>query len=225
MITTVAFDADDTLWHNETFFQLTQTRFEGLLAPWCPADTLHTRLLEAERANLGRYGYGVKGFTLSMIETALEVSQGQVSGTVIAELIAAGKEMLAHPIDLLPGVREVLTELAQSHRLIVVTKGDLLDQDRKVAQSGLGDFFDAVHIVSEKDRATYEGIFATPAQTLMVGNSLKSDVIPALEAGAWTAHIPHDLTWALEQAEPPKHPQFERLNAITEVPDFLSRIR
>jgi putative hydrolase of the HAD superfamily len=164
-------------------------------------------LLAAERRNIGHYGYGIKGFVLSMIETAIEVTEGRVSAPVIAEIMAAGREMLAHPIELLPHAREAVMEAAKDHQVLLITKGDLLDQERKLAQSGLGELFHGVEIVSEKTPATYEKLFARHGgradRALMVGNSLKSDVLPVIAAGGWGVHIPHGLTWALEHAEAP----------------------
>ncbi len=229
MITTIGFDADDTLWQNEAFFRLTQDRFADLMAPYCPPAHLHDQLLAAERRNLGHYGFGVKGFTLSMIETAIEVSAGSVPSAVIAELIAAGREMLAHPIDLLPHARSTVQIMAQDHRVLLITKGDLLDQERKLAQSGLGDLFHGVEIVSDKNAQSYGAIAArhgvAAEAMLMVGNSLKSDVVPMISAGGWGVHVPHDLTWALEHAEAPAdHPRFARLNNLGELPDLVESI-
>jgi putative hydrolase of the HAD superfamily len=214
---TVAFDADDTLWHNERFFQLTQDRFVTLLADHAEVDHLRAHLLAAERRNLKNYGFGIKGFVLSMIETAVEVTEGRVPASVIAEILAAGRDMLQHPIDLLPEVTETLEALAGRVQLMMITKGDLLDQERKLAQSGLGEHFTTVEIVSDKTAAVYSRIFAradTP-RAMMVGNSLKSDVIPAIAAGAWGVHVPHDLTWALEAAAAPLgHPRFAAIERI-----------
>ena len=205
-ITTIGFDADDTLWLNEAFFRLTQQRFAELLGDSDPAHLIE-RLEAAERRNLGHYGFGVKGFMLSMIETAIEVTQGRVAGSVIAEILAAGREMLRHPVELLPHAHAAVTALAADHRVVLITKGDLLDQERKLAQSGLGDLFHGVEIVSDKTPAIYQTAFARhgaePAQAAMVGNSLKSDVLPALAAGAWGIHVPHELTWSYERAEAP----------------------
>lgn len=206
-LTTIGFDADDTLWQNELFFRLTQERFAALLDGYADPDHLAARLEAAERRNLGRYGFGIKGFTLSMIETAIEVTEARVPAAVISEIIIAGQEMLRHPIELLPHARATVEALAGIYRLLLITKGDLLDQERKLAQSGLGDLFDGIEIVSDKQAAVYNEIFVRhgtrPGRAMMVGNSLKSDVIPALEAGAWAAWVPHALTWALETAEPP----------------------
>ncbi|MEZ5714044.1 MAG: HAD family hydrolase [Paracoccaceae bacterium] len=206
-LTTIGFDADDTLWHNERFFQITQERFASLLADYADPGHLADRLLEAERRNLGHYGFGIKGFMLSMIETALEVTSDRVPGSVIHEIISAGQDMLRHPIELLPHARDTVAALAGGYTLVLITKGDLLDQERKLAQSGLGDLFDAVEIVSDKTPETYRAAFSRhgngPARAMMVGNSLRSDVLPALEAGGWGVHVPHGLEWALERADPP----------------------
>jgi putative hydrolase of the HAD superfamily len=219
---TVGFDADDTLWHNERHFRLTQERFADLLADHAGRDHLEERLLAAERRNLGHYGYGVKGFTLSMIETAIEVTEGRVPGAVIADILAAGREILSRPLELLPHARAAIETLSGRARLILVTKGDLLDQERKLAQSGLGPFFDAVEIVSEKTADTYERLFAGAGRAMMVGNSLRSDVLPALQAGAWGVHVPHEMTWALEQADAPEtHPRFRRIADLGALPALL----
>ena len=224
-ITTVGLDADDTLWHNETVFRLTQARFLDLLTEHENA-AIEARLAEIERRNLQLYGYGVKGFTLSMIETAMEMCDGEPPAGVIREILAAGREMLAHPVETLPGVDEALTRLSGRYRLVLITKGDLLDQERKLAASGLGDLFAAVEIVSEKDRATYERVFTRhgtgPAEAVMVGNSMKSDVLPALEAGAFAVHIPYVVTWAHELADPPEgHPRYGALHRIEDLPGWI----
>jgi putative hydrolase of the HAD superfamily len=229
MLTTIGFDADDTLWHNESFFRLTQDRFAELLADHSPPDHLHDRLLAAERRNLGQYGFGVKGFTLSMIETAIEVSQGRVPAAVIGEILAAGREMLEHPVELLPHARSVVASLAEEYRVVLITKGDLLDQERKLAQSGLGDLFDGVEIVSDKTPEIYRAAFARHGtgtdQGLMVGNSLKSDVLPMLAVGGWGVHVPHGLTWALEHADPPVgHRRFHEITDLGPLPDLVSEL-
>jgi putative hydrolase of the HAD superfamily len=227
-LTTIGFDADDTLWQNETFFRLTQDRFTALLADHAAPDHLAERLLAAERRNLGHYGFGVKGFVLSMIETAIEVTDGRVPSTVISDLLAAGREMLEHPIELLPHAAHAVAEAAARFRVVLITKGDLLDQERKLAQSGLGDLFHAVEIVSDKTPPVYARLFARHGDgagaAMMVGNSLKSDVIPALEAGAWAAHVPYPLVWGLEAADPPKgHARFAELPDLGALPEFLAR--
>lgn len=225
-LTTIGFDADDTLWHNERFFKLTQDRFAELLADYTEPDHLSERLLAAERRNLGHYGYGIKGFVLSMIETAIEVTEDRVPATVIRELIDAGHEMLSHPIELLPHARAAVEALAPDYRLILITKGDLLDQERKLAQSGLGEMFDHVEIVSEKTPQTYCHIFKLHGDgaehALMAGNSLRSDVVPAIRAGAWGVHVPHELTWALEHDDVPgDHPRYVELPDLGPLPDLV----
>ena len=229
MLTTIGFDADDTLWHNERFFHLTQERFHDLLADHAPRDHLAESLLAAERRNIGHYGFGVKGFTLSMIETAIEVSEGRVPASVIAEIMAAGREMLAHPIEILPHAREAIEALAGRYRIMMVTKGDLLDQERKLAQSGLGELFDAVEIVSDKTPETYARVFTRhgtgAAEGMMVGNSLKSDVLPVLALGGWGVHVPHELTWALEHDTAPEDAaRFRLIDDLGQLPALLDRI-
>ncbi|MFU0504236.1 HAD family hydrolase [Pseudaminobacter sp. NGMCC 1.201702] len=228
-LSTIGFDADDTLWQNEQFFRVTETHFASLLAEYAEGSDIHARLLEAEKRNLAVYGFGIKGFTLSMIETALELSGGRVPARVIGEILAAGRDMLSHPVETLPNVRETLEELAGAYRLILITKGDLFDQERKLAQSGLGELFDAVEIVSDKNAATYERIFARhgdgPHRAMMVGNSLKSDIVPAIEAGSWGVYVPHDLTWVLEHVEEPAEaPRFRRLAHIAELADLIDEL-
>lgn len=228
-LATIAFDADDTLWQNEQFFRLTQERFAELLADFVDPDHLHERLLEAEQRNLGHYGFGIKGFVLSMVETALDVTEHKVPGEVIAELLAAGRDMLQHPIELLPQVRETIETLAPDFELMVITKGDLLDQERKIAQSGLGDLFDRVEIVSEKTAMTYAHAFKDtpggPPRAMMVGNSLRSDVLPALGAGAFAVYVPHDLTWVLEHAEaPPPGPRYFELTDLGGLPEVIAQL-
>lgn len=228
-ISTIGFDADDTLWHNERFFRLTQDRFAELLSDYTDPDHLSDRLLAAERRNVGRYGYGIKGFTLSMIETAIEVTEQRVPASVIHELIAAGQDMLAHPIELLPHAQSTVKAIADTHRVILITKGDLLDQERKLAQSGLGDFFDGVEIVSEKTPQIYADIFARHGdgadRGMMVGNSMRSDVVPMIDAGGWGIYVPHGLVWALEHAETPKgDARYHEIPDLGDLAQLISRI-
>jgi putative hydrolase of the HAD superfamily len=225
-ITTVGLDADDTLWHNESLFRLTQDRFRDLMAEMAAPEVLEAKLAEVERRNLALYGYGVKGFTLSMIETAMEVTGGEAPGRLIAEILAAGRELLAHPVEPLSGVDQALAELSEHYRLVLITKGDLLHQEQKLAASGLGDLFAAVEIVSEKDASTYERVFARhgtgAARAVMCGNSVRSDILPALEAGAYAAHVPYPLTWAHEIADAPQgHPRFAELETIADLPAWV----
>ncbi|WP_293906299.1 HAD family hydrolase [Phenylobacterium sp.] len=224
-ITTVGLDADDTLWHNETIFRLTQDRLRALMADIAPPETLNATLAEVEKRNLRLYGYGVKGFTLSMIETAMELTGANPPGRLIAEILAAGREMLGHPVEPLPGVEQALAEL-DGYRLVLITKGDLLHQEQKLAASGLGDLFAAVEIVSEKDTGAYRRVFdrhgTGAAEAVMCGNSMRSDILPALEAGCWGAYIPYHITWAHEVAEPPgDHARFVELRSISELPAWV----
>ncbi len=228
-LSTIGVDADDTLWQSEQFFKLSEARFVELLEDYAGAGHLKERLLEAEKRNLKFYGFGIKGFTLAMIETAIEVTGGKVPASTLQEILNAGREMSAHPIELLSDVRESLEELGKDFRLVLITKGDLFDQERKLAQSGLGELFHGIEIVSEKTAATYAAIFARHGhgaeRALMIGNSLRSDIVPALAAGSWAAFIPHALTWALEHAEAPR--ESSALPALTrfgEVPGFVSSV-
>ncbi|MFS4581043.1 HAD family hydrolase [Phaeobacter sp. C3_T13_0] len=232
-LTTIGFDADDTLWHNERFFRITQDRFAELLIDHVPdnvdSHTLAERLLAAEKQNLGRYGYGVKGFTLSMIETAIEVTNARVPASVIQELIVAGQMMLSYPIELLPSARAAVEVLSESHRVVLITKGDLLDQERKLAQSGLGGLFDGVEIVSEKTPEIYVDIFNRhgdgPERSMMVGNSMRSDVVPVIEAGGWGIYVPHGLVWEVEYAPAPDHsPRYMEIPNLGALPALAAEI-
>lgn len=228
-LTALGVDADDTLWQNEQFFQLSKESFTALLADHGDTHHVASRLLEAEQRNLKLYGFGAKGFTLSMIETALEVTDGTVPQAVIGKILALGRAMLDYPIETLPHVHETLEALAGKYRIILITKGDLFDQERKLAQSGLGDFFDAVEIVSDKKPAVYERVFTRhadgPARAMMIGNSLKSDVIPALDAGAWGVHVPHELVWELDHADAPEsHPRFRLIETLKALPDLIEAV-
>jgi putative hydrolase of the HAD superfamily len=227
-ITTIALDADDTLWQNEQFFRLTEQRFSDLLRDYTDAPDLTERLISATARNLQFYGFGAKGFSLSMVETALEVTNHRVPGTVIAEILAAGRELVNFPIETLPYVDAALEALQDRYRLILVTKGDLFDQERKLAASGLAEYFAAVEVVSDKTEATYRRIFERhtegPAHTLMAGNSLKSDILPALTAGAFAAYVPHDLTWSYEHADEPENdPRYARIEHLGQLQDAIDR--
>ena len=229
-ITAIGFDADDTLWRHEDFYRQTEERLLARLVEHGDAADLTLKLLDIERRNLPLYGYGVKAFTLSMIEMAIEASGGRVPAALIEEILAAGRELLRHPIEVFPHVRETLAGLAGDYRLILITKGDLFDQERKLEESGLGDFFDAVEIVSDKKAATYARLFTRhadgPERAMMVGNSLKSDVIPAIEAGGWGVHVPHAFTWAMESAEPPlAEPRFRRVAHLGELAALIEGLR
>ncbi len=221
---TIGFDADDTLWHNEVIFEQTHERYRALLSRYHDAATVDRTLFATEMRNLERYGYGIKGFTLSAIETAIELTGGQISAGEIHQLIELGQDMLAHPVDLLDGVLETLVELAPRYRLVLITKGDLRDQERKLTKSGLASHFQHIEIVSEKNAEAYSRLFARngikPERFLMVGNSLKSDIVPVLQLGGAGAHIPYHITWAAERVEaPPDQPgRLFRLAHVRELP-------
>ncbi len=206
MITAIGFDADDTLWHNESLYHLTQEKYRTLLAPYHAPEWIDRKLYETEMRNLQRFGYGIKGFTLSMIETAVELSEGRVRGDEIGQILDFAKEMMAAPVELLPCVRETLTALSRRFRLLLITKGDLFDQETKLARSGLAHLFDAVEVLSEKHAPAYQAVLAkhslVPSRFLMVGNSARSDILPVTELGARAVHIPYAITWQHEEAEP-----------------------
>jgi putative hydrolase of the HAD superfamily len=198
----IAFDADDTLWHNETLFSMTQEKFRRLLARYEGAELALEKLYETEVGNLETFGYGIKGFTLSMIETAIELTQGRVVGQEIQQIVNFAREMLRAPVQLLDHVAEVVPRLAEMYALMLVTKGDLFDQESKIAQSGLADYFAHVEIVSDKRPETYRALLRkhkiAPERLLMVGNSLRSDILPVIALGGVAVHIPYHLTWAHE---------------------------
>lgn len=229
-VDTVGLDADDTLWHSEVHFVAVEDRFRELLGTYDHDHDIDEHLLAVERHNLRFFGYGVKSFTLSMIESAIQLTDGAVSTDDIARIVGWGKEMMHHPIELIDGVAETVETLARTHRVIVCTKGDLLHQEAKFAQSGLAEFVDVVEVMTEKDTETYERILrrndVEPARFLMVGNSVKSDVLPVLPLGAHAAHIPYGTTWALERehdGDPEVH-GFHVLGSIRDVPPLLERL-
>lgn len=229
-IEVVALDGDDTLWHSEQLFVDTQEQFRRLLEPYvadAPGD-LDARLLEVERRNLPVFGYGVKGFTLALVETAVEITGGAVRGHDIQAILDLGKALMDHPVELLDGVEETVERLTGRYRLMVITKGDLLHQETKLARSGLADRFWAVEIVSEKDVSTYRRILdrhrIDPGRFLMVGNSLRSDVLPVLQVGGRAAHVPYHVTWELEQVDPADHPEVPVLASLRELPGLLATV-
>lgn len=205
----IAFDGDDTLWHSEVHFQAVQDRLRALAAPWLGTDELDRRLLATERANLTRYGYGVKSFALSSLEVLLDASDGDLPGPAIAELLTMAKELLDHPVELLDGVVDTLDALAGRVRLVLVTKGDLFHQWCKIEASGLGPRFETTEVVHEKDPATYRRILdqlgVAPDRFLMVGNSPRSDILPVLDLGARAVQVPYEVTWAHEHHEGEAH--------------------
>ncbi len=223
----IGFDADDTLWHNEPIFAMTEQKFEELLSAYCSAEEIRRRLFEIETRNLHHFGYGVKGFVLSMIETAIELTDGQITGAEIQRLIDLGRHMLESPIELLPHVETVLHSLAVRYPLLLITKGDLLDQESKIARSGLADLFTHIEIVVEKTPDVYAHILAKydipPERFLMVGNSLRSDILPVRAIGGLAVHIPYRITWQHELANPDGVTYF-KLDHIGELPAFVRRL-
>ena len=228
-IDVIGVDADDTLWHNETLFSVTQERFAELLADHAEPGELGRRMLEVERRNLRLFGYGAKGFTLSMIETALEVTDGDLPGSHVQAILDLGKALLAHPVDLLDGVRGAIEALA-GRRLVLITKGDLFHQETKVAGSGLGELFERIEIVSEKDEATYRKVLANlgvePEHFLMAGNALRSDVLPVVAIGGRAVHVPYEIDWAHEVVDDADLPaeRWWRLPTLALLPDLLQEI-
>lgn len=227
---TIGFDADDTLWHNQPIFERSYDRFRELLSRYHDPATAGDILIETELKNLPLYGYGIKGFTLSAIETAIRLSDGKISSAEISQLLEAARDMLAHPVDLLDGVSQTLEALASTHRLLLITKGDLRDQQRKLRESGLAPHFRHIEILSEKDSDSYRDIFRrhaiTPGNFLMVGNSLKSDILPVLALGAAGAHIPYHVTWPGEYAEEPAthNGRLFKITRITELPAIVREL-
>lgn len=226
MIELIGFDGDDTLWHNERIFSFTQDRFRALIEKYVSASDLDARLLVTETKNLKHFGYGVKGFILSMIETAVEVSEARIHARDIMTIIDFGREMLTHPVELIEGVEPVVRALRGRYRLMIVTKGDLFDQESKIARSGLAESFDAIEIVSEKNPDTYRRLLSkhnvAPERFLMLGNSIKSDVLPVLAIGARALHVPYPLLWGHEKVDLEAGTTIEALPAIVKLPDWLA---
>jgi putative hydrolase of the HAD superfamily len=222
----IGLDGDDTLWHSEREFAGTQARYRDLLAKWADHDTVERRLLDVERRNLEVFGYGVKGFTLSMVETAIDLSGGEIPASEIHAIVGLGKELLGHPVELIDGVDETVTELAQLHKLLLITKGDLLHQETKLAASGLGERFWRIEIVSEKDVATYRRILERheiePADFVMVGNSVRSDILPVLDLGARAVHVPYHITWEMEHVAIDDEDLFPTISTLRDLVDLVA---
>lgn len=226
-IKTIAFDADDTLWVNEPYFRETEEQFCSLLEDFLPHHTISQELFKTEMDNLSLYGYGVKSFMLSMIETVYRVSGGTATLELVQEAITLGKKMLEQPVVLLDGVEAVLQTLKGKYRLVMATKGDLLDQERKLKKSGLQDYFHHIEIMSDKQTADYQKLLkhldCAPEHFLMLGNSIKSDVLPVLELQGYAAHVPYHITWVYEQYEHHlEHPNFLQLHTITDILNHLA---
>lgn len=225
-IKVIAFDADDTLWINEPYFRETEDEFCQLMESYLPQHTVARELLQTEIKNLSLYGYGIKGFMLSMIETALTVSNNTIDISAIEKIIGFGKDLLARPIELLDGVEDVLGNLKEHYRLVVATKGDLLDQERKLKNSGIDHYFHHVEVMSDKQEADYRKLLKhldiQPEQFLMIGNSLKSDVLPVLGMGGYAIHVPYHTTWEHERVDIHiDNPNFRQVATILEVLPLL----
>lgn len=229
MIEIIAFDADDTLWENEHLYHQTKKEFARILAKYSAPDQTNIRLNETEVRNIDYYGYGIKSFALSMIETAVEVSQGQVESLLIAELIEMVKRMLTAQVEMVEGVKETLEELSTRFDLMLITKGDLYEQERKIARSGIADYFRYLEVVAEKSEASYRQILErynlNPARFLMVGNSLRSDILPVLRIGGSAVYIPNEQTWFHEHATEDEfgHLKFDKLERLSDLPNYLAR--
>ncbi|MDW3209671.1 MAG: HAD family hydrolase [Reichenbachiella sp.] len=222
----IAFDADDTLWHNESYFRETEKKFYALLEGYMPEHSLAKELFRVEMQNLDLYGYGIKAFTLSMIESAMQISDGTIKVQDIEKIITYGKELLQMPVELINEVESVLQALHGRYKLVLATKGDLLDQHRKLTKSGLGKYFHHIEIMSEKKELDYEKLLRRleiePDQFVMIGNSLKSDVLPVLELGGTAFHIPYHVTWAHEHVDREiDHENFHSLDKITDLLKFF----
>ncbi|TVZ14966.1 HAD family hydrolase [Maribacter sp. MAR_2009_72] len=222
----IGFDADDTLWVNETYFRDAEEKFTSLLEKYETKNKIDQELFSTEIRNLDLYGYGIKGFVLSMIECALELSNNQVSQKTILECLNLGKEMISRPVELLNGVTEVLEQLKDKYRLIVLTKGDLLDQERKIERSGLSQYFHHVEVLSDKKEKNYRDLLdhlqISPSEFLMIGNSLKSDVLPLVGIGARAVHVPFHTTWQHEEVlEPVENNGYITISALTDILEYV----
>ena len=222
----IAFDADDTLFINEPYFQETEQKFCALMSDYLSQQGLSQELFRVEIANLDLYGYGIKGYILSMIEAAMKISDNTISMEIIEKIIASGKELLQKPIVLLEGVEETLTALSGKYKLIVATKGDLKDQQRKLHDSGLGHYFHHIEVMADKQELNYEKLVSRleidASEFFMIGNSLKSDVLPVLAIGGHAVHIPYHTTWEHEKINHKvEHPNFKTLEKITDVLPLL----
>lgn len=227
-IKVIGFDADDTLWVNETYFRDAELAFAKLLAAYETANTIDQELFKMEMKNLPLYGYGVKGFVLSMVEMALELSNYSVSNKTIEDILKIGKDMINKPVELLEGVEEVLKKLSINYKLILVTKGDLLDQERKLEKSGLLDYFHHIEVLSDKQEANYSKLLnhlgIKPSEFLMIGNSLKSDILPLVNIKAKAIHIPFHTTWLHEQVNEneSQNKDYKAVNSLLDVLQFLN---
>jgi putative hydrolase of the HAD superfamily len=223
---TIAFDADDTLWHNEPYFDEAQERFCELFSGFASKQELLTLILNHQVKNLPLYGFGIKAFTLSMIESALDLTNHQLNGQVVDKIIQIGKDLLQKPVELLPNVEDVLQQLKGKYKLVVATKGDLKDQHRKLHDSGIGHYFHHIEVMSDKKELDYQKMLGRldcqAEDFIMIGNSLKSDVLPVLNIGGTGIHVPYHTTWEYEKIDfEIVHTNFKSINSITEILDFL----
>ena len=223
----IAFDADDTLWENEVYYTRAQAKLKSLLEKYLPVEDIHDAVYQTETRNIAIYGYGIKSFTLSLIETAITLTSGQISAADVEKIIGIGQEMLTADIQLLPGAKKTLGGLAETYSLMMVTKGDLLDQQRKVDHTSIGDFFDYIEIVSEKNPTDYQVLLSKynllPEKFLMVGNSLRSDILPVIQLGGHAVHIPYADTWMHEHVEPAGEyaNSYTVIENISMLPDYI----
>ncbi|UOB17019.1 HAD family hydrolase [Abyssalbus ytuae] len=225
-IKVIGFDADDTLWVNETYFRQTEHEFAKLLAGYETENKIDQELFKVEIQNLDLYGYGIKGFTLSMIESALDLSNGKISTQIISQILDLGKKLIAKPVELLDGIEEVLQQLSENYRLILLTKGDLLDQERKLEKSGLSQYFHHIEVLSDKKEHNYQNLLEhleiNTKEFLMIGNSLKSDVLPIVNIGAHAIHVPFHTTWQHELVhEDDNNGGYKTVENIKEVLKYL----
>jgi putative hydrolase of the HAD superfamily len=231
MLDLIAFDADDTLWHTEHLYSDAQERFQQLLVPYGVTEQIKQKLFAVESANLGVFGFGIKSFALSMIETAITLTSGAITGRDIQRVIDLAKGMLSAEVQLLDHAEDTVVRLAQDFPLMIITKGDLLDQESKIERSGLGQHFKYVEIVSDKNPASYAALLARhnlrPAGFLMIGNSLRSDVLPVLAVGARAVHIPYRLTWAHERVSPEElhGASYAELEHLGQLPELVQRLK
>ena len=232
MIQIVGFDGDDTLWRSQEFYDRTQDDFEAIVGRYVDlaAVGLRAKLLATERANLALFGYGVKGMVLSMVEAAIDITQGRIPASDIHRIVSMAKDLLRHPVELLPGVADAVEAVASRHAIVLITKGDLFHQEAKVRESGLSRWFGRIEIVSEKDAPTYARLLqefgVAPSEFVMIGNSLRSDIAPLLELGAWGIHVPYHVTWAHEAEADvdAAHPRLRVADQAAELPALVDAI-
>ncbi len=230
MIELVGFDGDDTLWHSEGYFRHAGAEFERIVGAWIDIGdaAVRSRLLAVERGNLALFGYGAKGMTLSMVEAAIELTDAAIPARDIQRIVALGKAVLEHPVELLPGIRAAVEAVAARHRVVLITKGDLFHQEHKVAQCGLGELFHRIEIVSEKDVSSYARVIAecgsAPDRFAMVGNSLRSDIEPVIALGGWGVHMPYHVTWEheMEHSVDSTHPRVATVVSAQEIAEAVA---